>query len=130
VTKSITAILGLGTAACVMLSLMMKHLVTVESDRSRSPLAAPLATRLGTRLVGPLRIRDEQVGERRRLVVAAQVTPGLDKRRLAQEIGREAWFLILRAGEPPDEIVVELGDERSADMEAFPAPAPPIPIPR
>jgi hypothetical protein len=126
VSKSIPAILGLGTAACVVLSLMMKHVVQVEADRSRSPLEAPLAARFGTRLVGPVRVREQLDGERRRLVVTARVMPGLDKRRLAQEIGREAWFSILRAGEPPAELVVELGDERSADLEAFPAPPPPL----
>ena len=124
VSKSIPAILGLGAAACVLLSLMMKELVEHESSHRRSPYAPAVESRLGPRLVGAVRIREVDVDGRAQLVVRATVLAGLDKQKLARAIGTEVWLGSQRAGAAPDDVLVRLDDDDGGAIEEFHVPAP------
>ncbi|MCB9878733.1 MAG: hypothetical protein H6835_14145 [Planctomycetes bacterium] len=127
-SKSILVILGLGAAGCVLLSLMMKQLVGLEADRARSPYLPVLENKFGARLVGPLRIDEQRVGEgegaRRRLTVRGRVLGGLDKQRMADAMGFEVWLGAMRAGDAPDELRVVLGDDDGGELLDVDVPRP------
>ncbi|HEB52704.1 MAG TPA: hypothetical protein ENI87_05570 [bacterium] len=126
-SKSVPTILGFGAVGAILLSLMMKHLVEVKAEREDSPYAAMVESRLGSRLVGRVRIdRDVSTGGER-LRVRAVVLSGLDLGRLARVAGREVWTGALRSGRPPSEVrVVLVADDGDESVEVLvPPPAAP-----
>lgn len=123
-SKSIPAILGIGVVACVLLSLLMKHLVEVDSERARSPYAPALEAKFKARLSGKVRIQEEPVDDGVRLDLFAVVR---DDRRLAETadaMGEQLWFAALRAGARPKALVVRLQEEGDGDTHEFAVAAP------
>ena len=59
-SKSVWSILGIGAAGLILLSLMMQHLAESVVERARSPYAAAVETRLGSKRVGRVRIDKAQ----------------------------------------------------------------------
>ena len=131
-SKSIPVILGLGVAACVLLSLMMKHLVQHQVERTRSPYAPAVETKLGSRLLQPVQIDEERDGDSLRLVVRARVMAGLNKKKLANIIGLEVWLGAQRAGDPPQSVGVILTDDDDGEPLEVEVKAPrgTRPVPR
>ena len=124
VNKSIPTILGIGAAACVLLSMMMKNLVERDAEQKRSPHASLLEARFGAQLVGKVRILDELDGAWIRKKVRAKVRAVRDMRKLANKIGLELWLAVMRAGQRPNEVVVELTDADSGEASSFAVAAP------
>ena len=110
-SKSVWSILGIGAAGLVMLALMMQHLAEAVVERERSPYAAAVERRLGSKRIGPVRIEEVRDGGRLLLRVRAKVLSGVDKRALADAAGGELWLGALRAGARVDEVEVTLVDE-------------------
>jgi hypothetical protein len=114
VSKSVWSILGIGAAGLVMLALMMQHLAEAVVERERSPYAAAVETRAGSKLVGRVRIAKlyppDATGAKTSFSfdVLATVAPGVDKQRLAEVMGQEVWLGSMRAGERADAVTVRL----------------------
>lgn len=123
VSKSMLTILVIGIVGAVMMSLMMKHLVEINTDQNRSPYAAAVESRLAAKRLGPVRITQELDGEGVHLTVCAKVLAGLDKRALAADAGLEVWLGALRAGTKLDAVTVVLDDD-DGEAIAFAIPAP------
>lgn len=127
-SKSILVILVLGAAACVLLSLGMKQLVGFEAEQPRSPYLPVVENKFSARLVGPVRIVEQRVGEgamaRRRFTVRARILAGLDKRRMADAMGFEVWLGSMRAGDAPDELRVVLTDDDGGEPLDVEVPRP------
>jgi hypothetical protein len=117
-------ILAMGLIGMVLMSLMMKHLVEVKSDYNRSPYAAAVEARLGSRRLGPVRIEEEISDGRVHLTVRTKVIAGRNKKRLAESVGLELWLGILRAGTKVETVSVVMDDEDGGDPVSF-AIAPP-----
>lgn len=127
VSKSGLIILVIGLIGAILMSLGMKHLVEVQSDRDRSPYCATVESRLGAKLLGPVRIGTERDQEKVHLTVRARVLAGLDKQRLANSAGLEVWLGALRAGARLDAVSVVLDDDDGGEAEEF-AILPPPPM--
>ena len=91
-SKSVWSILGIGAAGLVMLALMMQHLAEAVVERERSPYAAAVERRLGSKRIGPVRIEEVRDGGRLLLRVRAKVLSGVDKRALAAGRVGELWL--------------------------------------
>lgn len=118
-SKSILTILIIGIVGAILMSFVMKHLVELTTERERSPFAPAVEMRLGSKLIGSVRITKERAAKTQssnqpsqvQLVVHGRVLAGLDKRRLAEDAGREVWFGSMRAGETPSAVRVVLDDD-------------------
>jgi hypothetical protein len=119
VSKSGLTILVIGLIGAILMSLGMKHLVEVQSDRDRSPYCATVESRLGAKLLGPVRIGTERDQEKVHLTVRARVLAGLDKQRIAKSAGLEVWLGALRAGARLDAVSVVLADDDGGEAEEF-----------
>ena len=124
VSKSVLTLVAIGIVGAVLMSLVMRHLVEVAAERERSPYAAAVETRLGTKRVGPVKLEELAVGENVRIVVSATVMAGFNKQKLADSAGQEVWLGALRKGARLDEVVVVLGDDDQGSPETFVVPAP------
>ena len=118
--KSVWSILAIGAAGLILLSLMMQHLAETVAQRERSPYAAAVETRAGSKLIGHVRIEKLYPADATdetapfSFDVLAVVSEGVDKEELAEEIGREVWLGSMRAGERATGVRVRLyeRDER------------------
>jgi hypothetical protein len=124
VSKSGLTILIIGFIGAILMSLGMKHLAEVKTDRSRSPYCATVESRLGAKRLGPVVIVEEHDGERVHLTVRARVLAGLDKKRLADSAGLEVWLGALRGGARVDAVSVVLDDDDGGEAETFAIPSP------
>ena len=113
------------------MALMMQHLAEAVSERERSPYAAAVAARMGSKLVGRIRIEKRYAAEDAgasggfSFDVLAGVVAGVNKRRLAEAAGQELWLGSLRAGERADAVRVTLYEQGSgAAGEVFEVPPP------
>ena len=129
VPKSIYAIAGLGIAACVMLSLMMKNLVEVQQQRASPQLQQLLEEKFGAQLAAPARLREESVNGRLRLVASACVTAGLAKDRFAEAVGSTIWEQVSSLDMKTKEVEVVVSDERGGAPVSFVIPRPSVPQP-
>ena len=130
-SKSIWLILAIGAAGAILLALIMQHLAEAVSERERSPYAAAVAARMGSKLVGRIRIEKRYAAEDAgasggfSFDVLAGVVAGVNKRRLAEAAGQELWLGSLRAGERADAVRVTLYEQGSgAAGEVFEVPPP------
>lgn len=123
-SKSILTLLAIGVVGAVMLSYGMRHLAEVASERTRSPYAAAVETRLGLRRIGPVELVEEADGGHVRITVHATVLAGLNKAPLAEAAGKEVWLGALRKGARLDEVVVVMKDDDQGDVETLIVPAP------
>ena len=124
-SKSLPSILGIGAAGLILMCLMMKHLAQVKSERDRSPYAAVVESRMGSKLVGRVRIDEEHEEGRLVRVLHARVMAGINKRKLADAAGMELWLGSMRAGDLADEVrVVLVEDDEAAAIETFVVAAP------
>jgi len=124
VSKSVPAILGIGVAACVLLSLMMKHLVEVESEHQRSEYAPALEAKFRARVAGRVRVIEEGEEGRKRWKLFAVVHDDRKLAQLADDMGQALWLAALRAGDRPDELVVRLQLEGDGATSEFAVAAP------
>jgi hypothetical protein len=124
VSKSGLTILVIGLIGAILMSLGMKHLVEVQSERDRSPYCATVESRLGAKLLGPVKIGAEHDGEEVHLTVRARVLVGLNKERLAKSAGLEVWLGALRAGARLDAVTVVIGDEDGGEAQVFAIASP------
>ena len=124
-SKSVWSILGIGAAGLILLSLMMQHLAESVADRARSPYAAAVESRLGSKRVGRVRIDKVQADGRAQFSVQATVLAGFAVRKVAESAGRELWLGAMRAGERVDEVLVTLREEgQDGAGAAFVVPRP------
>ena len=124
-SKSVWSILGIGAAGLILLSLMMQHLAESVADRARSPYAAAVESRLGSKRVGRVRIDKVQADGRAQFSVHATVLAGSAVRKVAESAGRELWLGAMRAGERVDEVLVTLREEgQDGAGAAFVVPRP------
>ncbi|MAD33015.1 MAG: hypothetical protein CMJ88_04585 [Planctomycetes bacterium] len=127
-SKSIWSILAIGASGMILLSLMMQQYVGGLSERDRSPYAAAIETRMGSKLIGSVRVQKHYSGDAAdefSFSVTATVVAGVDKRKLAEAAGRDLWLGSMRAGERPtgvEVIVYEEGEDASS--EAFRVSSP------
>lgn len=117
-------ILAIGLIGMVLMSLVMKHLVEVTSERSRSPYASAVEARLGSRRVGKVIIEEESVRGEVHLTVRVRVLEGSNKQRLADALGREVWLGALRAGAKVGAVAVVLDDGVRDGQVEFSIPGP------
>lgn len=124
-SKSLPSILGIGAAGLILMCLMMKHLAQVKTERDRSPYAAVVESRMGSKLVGRVQIEEEHEAGRLVRVLHARVMAGINKRKLADAAGMELWLGSMRAGDLQDEVrVVLVDDDEAAGSETFVVAAP------
>lgn len=123
-SKSILSLVAIGIVGTVLLSLIMRHLVEVAAERERSPYAAAVENRLGTRRIGPIQIEEQAEGDHVRITVNATIMAGIPKKKLADAAGKEVWLGALRKGARLDEVVVVLGDEDGGKPASFVVAAP------
>ncbi|MFN3242715.1 MAG: hypothetical protein ACE37K_14530 [Planctomycetota bacterium] len=125
-SKSIPSILGIGAAGLILMCLMMKHLAEVTTERDRSPYAAAVESRLGSKLIGRVQIEEREHDGRLVRVVHGRVLAGCNKRKVADAAGMELWLGSMRAGDVADEVRVVLVDDDAADgaAETFVVPPP------
>ncbi len=125
-SKSVLAILAIGGAGMVLLSLMMKQVAELHVEKQRSPFAAAVESRLGAKLVGRVEIEELEEDGRHVRVLHAQVLAGFDKRKLANVAGTELWLGSMRAGDAADEVRVALADDEEPErVETFVVAPPP-----
>ena len=125
-SKSVLAILAIGGAGMVLLSLMMKQVAELHVEKQRSPFAAAVESRLGAQLVGRVEIEELKEDGRHVRVLHAQVLAGFNKRKLANVAGMELWLGSMRAGDAADEVRVALADdEEPGRVETFVVAPPP-----
>lgn len=123
-SKSVLTLLVIGIVGAVLMSLVMRHLVEVAAEKDRSPYAAAVESRLGSRRVGPVRIEEQIEADRVCLTVYAKVLGGLNKKPLAERAGKEVWLGALRKGARLDEVVVVVHDDDHGKAETFVVAAP------
>ena len=124
-SKSVWSILGIGAAGLILLSLMMQHLAESVVERARSPYAAAVETRLGSKRVGRVRIDKVQDGGRAQFTLRATVLPGFAVQKVAEAAGCELWLGAMRAGDRVDEVLVTLREEgQDGAGAAFVVPRP------
>lgn len=124
VSKSGLTILIIGFIGAILMSLGMKHLAEVKTDRDRSPYCATVESRLGAKRLGPVTIVEERDGEKVHLTVHVRVLAGLDKKRLADSAGLEVWIGALRGGTRLDAVSVVLDDDDGGEAETFAIASP------
>lgn len=130
-SKSIWSILAIGAAGVILMALMMQHLAEAVVDRKRSPYAAAVEARMGSKLLGRVRIEKSWPPDAQdesgpfSFVVIADVISGANKRKLAEVAGQELWLGSMRAGERASGVSVSLfeRDDRVAG-ETFEIPSP------
>ncbi|HEX6813270.1 MAG TPA: hypothetical protein VF384_16735 [Planctomycetota bacterium] len=123
-SKSIYAILGIGIAACVLLSLVMKNLVEFKQQRAAPQLQLLLEEKFASQLTGPIRLEEIRVDGTPRLVANTCVTARLPKDRFAQNIGSTMWQQVQSTGMKAKEIEVRVSDERGGAPMSFMIPCP------
>ena len=124
VSKSLIAIGGLGAGACLLLSWMMQHLLQVQQECFKPPLAQQLEEQFERRLVGPVRVAEVRKEGRLHLAVRLSVLAGLPKRRIAESVGAVAWNHALAAGADLAAVVVEVGDDEHGPVTVLSVPRP------
>lgn len=124
VSKSLLAIVGLGAAGCLVLSLLMQQLLDARQNQTKSPIAQALEVQFEGRLVGPVKVAEERTGEVARLRVQFCVLAGLQKPRLAEMAGATAWSLLRGTAAAPDEVLVVVDDDEHGPTERLSVPRP------
>ena len=112
--KSVWSILAIGASGLILLSLMMQQYVGGMTERDRSPYAAAIETRMGSKLIGSVRVQklySAGDGDGFSFSVSATVIAGVNKRKLAEAAGRDLWLTSMRAGEHPTGVEVILFEE-------------------
>ena len=130
-SKSIWSILAIGAGGVILLALMMQHLAGAVVDRKRSPYAAAVEARMGSKLLGRVRIAKVYPPDAKdesspfSFYVMADVISGINKRRLAEVAGQELWYGSMRAGERPSGVRVSLFEsDDSVAGESFEIASP------
>ena len=124
VSKSLLAVGALGAGSCMLLGWMMQHLLQVQQERTRSPLAQILEVQLERRRVGPGLVSEVRERGRLRISVRLSVLAGLQKKSIAESVGAVTWNHILAAGTVPAEVVVEVGDDEQGPVTVLAVPRP------
>ena len=83
-----------------------------------------LEEQFGAKLSGPAKVRERELGGKRRLVVELQVLAGLQKQRLIEAAGRLAWQQRWSTPLPPDEVEVVVRDDGDGDVASALQPPP------
>ena len=112
--KSVWSILAIGASGLILLSLLMQQYVGGMTERDRSPYAAAIETRMGSKLIGSVRVQKLYPagdGDGFSFSVSATVIAGVNKRKLAEAAGRDLWLASMRAGEHPTGVKVILFEE-------------------
>ena len=112
--KSVWSILAIGASGLILLSLLMQQYVGGMTERDRSPYAAAIETRMGSKLIGSVRVQKLYLagdGDGFSFNVSATVIAGVNKRKLAEAAGRDLWLASMRAGEHPTGVEVTLFEE-------------------
>ena len=102
----------------------MKNLVEVSKQRAAPQLQQLLEEKFAAQLTGPLRLREEIVEGRSRLVASTCVTAGLAKDRFAETVGSAMWQQVMSADMNTKEIQVVVSDERGGPPVSFMIPRP------
>jgi len=89
--RSNYAILVLGFAGTVILSLCMKHVLQVAQEHQWSPVGAEIVARFGERLDGEVSVRLQPSSRGPRAAVRIQPIPGESLRKVAYEVGEYVW---------------------------------------
>src|SRR5262245_38283317 len=76
VSKNVYIVGGIGAAGCLMLSLMMQHLLKVQSERSHSPVAAELEEACAEHLVGAVDVQTRTVDGAQTMIVRMTARDG------------------------------------------------------
>ncbi|MFK7740764.1 MAG: hypothetical protein AB8H80_10605 [Planctomycetota bacterium] len=122
-SKSVPTILVFGALATIALSLMMRHLADVKSERAGSPYAPAVENALGSKVIGSLRIepsaRAKDHAPPDELVVHARVSPGAADQRTADRAGHALWLGAMRAGRAPRAVAVVLTDDETGEERSF-----------
>lgn len=112
VSKTVYVVGGIGAVGCVMMSLMMQHLLKVQGERGRSPVAIEVEQQCGTHLVGPIEVSAMERDGERLLVVRLRAKPGVECAPLARTIGDLIWRYAYKLPESPERLRLEV---RSSD---------------
>lgn len=125
VTKSLVIMGCVGLAGCVMLSLLMKQAVTLQTERTQVPFLPAVAAKFAPQLAAPLRLREERTGGQTRLMASARLWEGGDPQRFAEALAAEIWLHVRRAGNPARQIELQVRVADGAPLQiVLPRPAP------
>lgn len=91
VGRSNLIILGMGIAACVVLSLMMQHMLKVKQDADIPPIVTELMETFGTRFAegAEFKIRDGERGKVGEVTIYPLMSTS--RRRLVRSVGTYVW---------------------------------------
>lgn len=125
VTKSLVIMGCVGLAGCVVLSLLMKQAVTLQTERQQVAFLPAVAAKFASQLAAPLRLREERIGGQARLVASARLVAGGDPQRFAEALAAEIWLHVRRAGNPARQIDLQVRVADGAPLQIVsPRPAP------
>ena len=125
-SKTILAIVGIGIAGCLLLSLTMRQLVQHQLVQREAPGLPAVSARFAERLAGPLAMHEEHHGMSTRLVVSGRAASNEDQQSLAGAIAAEVWQT-LGADDSGTDVMVKLRDAQGrtpvSTVTARPSPA-------
>lgn len=119
-------LLAFGTAAIVVMSMLMQHLLRVQQDHKQSPVAREVLSSFGGRMAGePLLHVEPQKGPGtgNTAVLTIRALLGVDGERLARETGEYVWRR-LGTQEQLTSVVVKLVDELDGAVATHEVAAP------
>lgn len=101
-------IAGLGLAACLFLSMLMKNALQIQTETDVPPVVREIQEEFGSRLSGPpgWRVEELPAGKVGELELASY--SGVGQERLAETLGRYTWR---RVGSAIDALVVTVASE-------------------
>lgn len=124
--KSPLIIVALGAVGCVLMGILMKEAMAIDSQLRQLPFQPALTARFGTHLDGPLRVQEERLHGVPGLLASGGVRAGVVAEPLARAIGAELWLHAMRGGSVAVEarVVLHGADGRQLVSLRVPRPAP------
>lgn len=107
-TKSIYVVAGIGLFGCVALSFLMQHLLEVQGERSRSPVAIELQEMLADNLRGPVEVSTHEVDGERTMVVRMPAREGVPLDLFAKSATDLLWRRSPNWKEVPEKLRLEV----------------------
>src|SRR5262245_39446058 len=124
VSKNVYIVGAIGAAGCLMLSLMMQHLLKVQTERSHSPVAEELKEACADHLVGAIEVQTRTVDGAQTMIVRMTVRDGDKADALARTASDLIWRRAYKWSDSPDRLRVEVahtaGDKAPAVAETGP----------